>query len=416
MRAHTFDFVHKYAAKLAHQVQSVLAKIELCRTKALGGHVYSCPSCDFELPVYNSCRDRHCPQCSAGRRAQWLEKTTPLLLPGVLYFQLVFTLPSQLRSFALGNRKSIFDLLMRAAWQALDELLRETLGVEPAAQMILHTWNQELDVHPHVHALVPGSFPSLDGQQWVTTRHPKHRRRRKPYLCDNIALGQRFRAKFIVGLTKLFRQGLLQFEHASSAKPVAFQAWLDELSEMDWNVFIQAPPANDSDPAQIAKYLARYMTGGPISDARLIAHANGEVVFWARSRDQHNRSRPFRLSGRQFVHQWSQHILPKGFTKSRAYGGYHNTKRTAYLPLCRDLLRPPIGQPTASAAAVAQPPSEGTRAHERTCPRCESMLIRRGEPTRIGWNEAFSGPDRPDWYYAFLGGHCQGFRWYRKGY
>ena len=194
--------MYMYQHKAAHQVQSVLAKIELCRTKALGGHKYHCPNCDFELPVYNSCRDRHCPLCRGGRRAAWLDKTTELLLPGMNYFQIVFTLPSQLASFALGNRRSIFGLLLRAAWQGLDELLRETLGVAPAASMVLHTWNQELDVHPHCHALVPGSFPSLDGRQWITPKHPKHKRRRKPYLCDNAELSKRFREKFIAGLRR----------------------------------------------------------------------------------------------------------------------------------------------------------------------------------------------------------------------
>ena len=167
LRDQTFNYVWKHHTRLAHQVQSVLAKLELCRTKALGGHKYRCPNCEFELPVYNSCRDRHCPLCSGGGRAKWLEKIKSLILPGVNYFQLVFTMPDKLSSFSLGNRKAMYDLLLKSAWQALDELLREKFGVAPAAALVLHTWNQELDVHTHAHALVPGSFPSLDGQRWM---------------------------------------------------------------------------------------------------------------------------------------------------------------------------------------------------------------------------------------------------------
>jgi hypothetical protein len=365
------------------------------------------------LPVYNSCRDRHCPLCRGGRRADWLDKTADLLLPGLNYFQLVFTLPSQLASFALGNRRSIFGLLLRAAWQGLDELLRETWGVAPAASMVLHTWNQELDVHPHCHALVPDGFPALDGQRWITPKHPKHKRRRKPYLCDNLELSQRFGDKFITGLRRLHQRGELKFESESSSEPAAFEAWLQELSELDWNVYIQGPPNQQSDPAQVAKYLARYMTGGPISDSRLISYDGDEVFFWARSRDKKNQSRPFRLSGRQFVNRWSQHILPKGFTKSRNYGGYHNTKRAAYLQQCRQLLQ--LESPETTPSPQSPPPDEVALA-ERKCPHCETVMIRQGETSRTSWGKVLDGPDRPEWYYAFLGGHHRAFQWYRNGY
>jgi hypothetical protein len=406
--------VYKNHARLAHQVQSVLAKLHLCRTKALGGHVYHCANCNFDLPVYNSCRDRHCPQCSGGRRAQWLDRSAALLLPRVKYFQIVFTLPSQLTSFSLGNRKTMFDLLLRAAWQALDQLLRQTLGVVPAASLVLHTWNQELDVHPHVHALVPGGFPSLDGQRWITAKHPRHARRRKAYLCDNSQLSALFREKFVSGMEKLFKQGELKFPCEAAAEPAAFKAWLKQASEIDWNVYIQGPPSQDSDPEQVAKYLARYMTGGPISDARIIEHQQGNVTFWARSRDKKNQSRPFTLTGTNFVQRWSQHILPKGFIKSRTYGGYHNTKRAQYMALCGRLLpKPPEKQ---NPAEVPSPQEDSLTQTPTKCPRCTNDMSHQGDATRIGWQTALQGPYRPDWYHAFLGGHGKAFHWYRNGY
>ncbi len=411
--------MYMYQHKAVPQVQSVLAKIELCRTQALGGHKYHCPGCDFELPVYNSCRDRHCPLCRGGRRADWLDKTLELLLPGVNYFQIVFTLPSSLASFALGNRRSMFGLLMRAAWQGLDELLRETCGVAPAATMVLHTWNQILGFHPHVHALVPGSFPSLDGRQWITPKHPKHKRRRKPYLCDNFELSARFREKLIAGLRRLQRRGELKFESEEDAEPAAFEAWLTELEQVDWNVYIQGPPNQQSDPSQVAKYLARYMTGGPISDSRLISYDGDEVWFRVRSRKKKQRKKkhtyPFRLNGRQFVNHWAQHILPKGFTKCRNYGGYHNTKRADYLQLCRGLLR--LG--AAEATLPSQlPPSEDDppTVAERKCPRCEAAMIQLSETARESWGKILDGPHRPDWYHAFGLWDREAIHWYRDGY
>jgi predicted RNA-binding Zn-ribbon protein involved in translation (DUF1610 family) len=117
---------------------NVLSRILLCRTATLKGHVYECPSCHSRLNVYNSCVDRHCPQCGGARRADWLDKTSQLLLPKVNYFQVVFTLPDdQLSGLILGNRRALYDLLFHAAWRALDEVLRDTGQFQPAAQFVL---------------------------------------------------------------------------------------------------------------------------------------------------------------------------------------------------------------------------------------------------------------------------------------
>jgi hypothetical protein len=142
--------------------------------------------------------------------------------------------------------------------------------------MMLHTWNQELDHHPHLHALVPGGGPSLDGGRWITSRHPTQRNRRKPYLVDNVVLGRRFRKKFTDGFRRLVRGGKLHLEGAWSKLlgPRELESWLAEVTESDWNVFIEGPPNDKSTPDQVLKYLARYMTGGPISDGRIIGDEN----------------------------------------------------------------------------------------------------------------------------------------------
>lgn len=211
---------------------------------------------------------------------------------------------------------------MRTAWRALKEVLREAQGIEPAALMVLHTWNQELDHHPHIHALVPGGGPSLGGRRWRTTRHPKHRRRKKPYLVDNRLLGEKFKEHFCAGLKRLHRKGLIAFDPPFLPARVAeardepdmaaesWAEWLDRIAGQTWNVFIEAPPEK-SQPQHMVKYLARYLTGGPISDGRLISHEQGEVTFWTRSRNKQtgNQPRPFSLPGVEFVRRWSMHIL-----------------------------------------------------------------------------------------------------------
>ena len=265
LRQYTPAYLAAYGEQAVPQVQSVLAKLSLCRTAALGGHVYECPQCQHRCPVYNSCLDRHCPLCSGGRRADWLTKTAELLLPKIDYFQVVFTLPEQLSALMLGNRRATYRLLFHAAWAALREVLREELGCEPAALMVLHTWNQRLEHYPHLHALVPGGGPSLDGQRWVRSRHRHHHRRDKPYLVDNRLLSQRFRDKFLAGLTRLHRDGQLKLQGTWShlQEPAAFAAWLQTFRDCDWVVYIEPPPTAQAQPEQVLKYLARYLTGRP---------------------------------------------------------------------------------------------------------------------------------------------------------
>ncbi len=133
-------YIAHYGQQAAPQVQSTLAKLSLCRTAALGGRRYRCDDCEHECVLYNSCCDRHCPQCAGAKRADWIDSTKKLLLDGVNYFQVVFTLPSELSSLALGNRGKIYDLLFASAWSALKETIEKEQGFDPAALMVLHTW------------------------------------------------------------------------------------------------------------------------------------------------------------------------------------------------------------------------------------------------------------------------------------
>jgi hypothetical protein len=403
LRQYTPAFVDEYRSQAAPQVQSVLAKLSLCRTAALGGRVHQCPQCQHRCHVYNSCIDRHCPQCSGGRRADWLDKTASLLLPKIDYFQVVFTLPDQLSALMLGNRRATYRLLFRAAWNALREVLREELGCQPAALMVLHTWNQRLEHHPHIHALVPGGGASLDGQSWVRSRHPSQPWRRKPYLVDNRLLSERFRGKFLKGLKRLQRGGKLKLdgEWSHLQERVAFAAWLKPFSDRAWAVYIEPPPTENAQPENVLKYLARYLTGGPISDRRLIDHQDGEVTFWARSKDKSKRNppEPYTLPGVEFTRRWSLHILPKGFVKSRCFGGYSCRQREAYLARCRELLQ--LKQPSPEPAKT----SGDERAEERestvSCPECQAKMECICDTPRPGWKVILNGWDCPRWYDPF---------------
>ena len=195
------------------QVQSTLAKLSLCRTPALGGHLYACSSCDHRANVYNSCGDRHCPQCAGAKRSNWLDSTARLLVPGVDYYQVVFTIPEQLSALTLGNRREMFNLLFRSAWRSEQRTIEDEQQFEAAAAMVLHTWNQKLDAHVHVHALVPGGGPSLDNaDQWKSARPPVHEKQNRFWLVDADELRVAFRTEFLHGLRQLHVAGKLQLD------------------------------------------------------------------------------------------------------------------------------------------------------------------------------------------------------------
>jgi hypothetical protein len=296
----------------------------------------------------------------------------------------------------LGNRRPTYRLLFHAAWEALGEVLREELGCEPAALMVLHTWNQRLEHYPHLHALVPGGGPSQDGQQWVRSKLRRVRDEDKPYLVDNRVLSARFRDKFLAGLKRLHRDGKLKLTDrwSSLQDPAAFRDWLQPLSDCDWVVFIEPPPTQDANPEHVLKYLARYLTGGPISDRRLIDHQDGKITFWARGHDKesgHQRE-PYTLSGAEFTRRWALHILPKGFIKSRCFGGFSCRHRKTYLDRCRTLLDLKRADPaTAEGAAESAEPSPPAP----RCPRCQTSMTCVSQGERVSWRKVLRGRHCP---------------------
>lgn len=394
------DLIRQFAARfltgpgnLAFQVKSVLSKLLLCRTQTLGGHTYVCPPCGSSCQVYNSCGDRHCPLCAGARRADWMEKTRELILPGINYFQVIFTLPDRLSRLILANRRALYALLFRSAWQALRHELRQQ-AIEPAAVLVLHTWNQELGHHPHIHALVPGAGPSANPDNdpcWVVARDASFPQRREPFLVDVEQLGRTFRDRFVRGLGTLLRQRSLrlQDEWSQLHETRVRRDWLQALRQSPWNVFISGPPNGHSDPEQVLKYMTRYLTGGPISDARIVGECQDQVTFLARSKDK-SQGHPqveHTIPGLEFLRRWSLHILPKGFMRCRRYGGYHGSRCAGYLETCRKLLG---AQAADEEIPEGSPPVAGAD-HNPRCPRCQQPMVLLEWRSRPSWRDVFQG-------------------------
>lgn len=391
----TPEFIEKYRPSIAAHVGSTLARLGFCRTAAMGGRTYRCGNCQSQVSMYNSCADRHCPQCSGARRGDWLDKAAKLLLRGVTYFQVVFTLPDKLSSVILGNRATLYRTLMQTAAASLRARIELELGMQSASLLVLHTWNQLLEHHPHVHALVPGHGPSLDGGSWVESGQT---RSGTPFLVDNKRLSSEFSRRFIDELNRLHRTGQLQLE-GNLAHLKDNNAWAEftqSLTEHAWCVFVEPPPSSESKPQHVLKYLARYMTGGPISDSRIVSYQDQRVTFLAREKKPGGSKKqvPVTISGPEFTRRWSMHILPKGFTKTRCYGGFSSTRRAAFIALCKQLCH----QPTEAPPTPTDEPEPDHNPELPTCERCQQPMELVAETERPPWRDLFYGPNHHAWF------------------
>ena len=340
----------------------VLLAIARCRTAALGGHIDQCTRCGHRATIsYNSCRNRHCPKCQTGAREHWLEARRRELLPSP-YAHVVFTLPQQLAPLALQNKKITYDLLLRASAETLLEVARNPrrLGAEIGFFSVLHTWNQKLQLHPHVHCVVPAGGLSLDHTRWIRSR-PR-------FFLPRPVLRRVFRGKFVVGLKSAFQHQQLHFagDLAPIAQPKTFACWLRPLFRKNWVVYCKLPFGG---PEYVLQYLGRYTHRVAISNHRLISFADDQVTFRWRDSAHHNEQKVMSLSLDEFLRRFLLHLLPKGFVRIRHFGFLANRRRATLLPLCRQALAmvQPQTQPEAPTAKETKP--------LWLCPKCGGPMV-----------------------------------------
>lgn len=338
----------------------VMSAIERCRTVALGGHVARCEGCAHTVIAYNSCRNRHCPKCQGSARAEWLIARQAELLP-VPYFHVVFTLPAPVAEIAFQNKATVYAILFRTAAETLRTIAADPkhLGVEIGLLAVLHTWGQNLHHHPHIHCVVPGGGPSLDGTRWIGC---------KPgFFLPVRVLSRLFRRLFLDELCTAFAAGQLGFfgELAALAEPVTFTRRLRELRRIDWVVYAKAPFGG---PAQVLAYLGRYTHRVAIANSRLVSVTDTDVAFRWKDYRHHGRSKVMTQSTDEFIRRFLLHTLPDGFHRIRHYGFLANGHRAARLALCRRLLDLPNAPAEQAQDIVPQ------RRPER-CPSCDSTMI-----------------------------------------
>jgi len=372
----------------------------------MGGRKYQCEDCGEISTRYNSCGDRHCPLCSGGKRADFNRKASKLLLPGVPHYQVVFTLPSDLSELALANRQVMAELLNDSAWRTISSNLRLEQGYEPAAISVLHTWNQRLDAHWHVHLLIPGGGPSLDGGNWKQATSPADSPNSDGhYLVDADRLRRGYRRRAIRRLQHLRSSGKLKLggKFAYLQSDENWEAFLRQLKTTEWVAYIQPPPTESSEANEVVNYLTRYLTGGPISDHRITEADTEEVTFLAREGRRTGGDReqiPVTLSVEEFVRRWSLHIQPEQLTKTRYLGGWSNTCRASYMSRCRELLGAASSKPTDSDRSLVEDASPQSF-ESPACSHCGSERLQLIEDRpRRSWRELFRSNNEscPAWY------------------
>lgn len=316
-------------------VQTVLQRLMICRTAALGYHVYRCSdqACGYIKYQYHSC-----PACGALKKQQWIEARLQELLP-VKYYHVVFTLPHELNSLVLGYRKLLFKLLFDASAQTLLSFAKDPkyLGAIPGIISVLHTWGQQLSFHPHIHSIVSGGGIS-DGCGWKESAKNSY-----SFLFPIKAMQTVFRAKFLQSLQQMIVSGEVQLR-ATDGREL-----LNLLYHKDWIIYAKAPFGG---PHAVIEYLGRYTHKVAISNHRICSiNEDDTVTFDYKDYADANKKKQMTLSTSEFIRRFQQHILPKRFTKIRTYGYLSNRNRhkrvnkvfkKMKLPLHKPLLTIPV--------------------------------------------------------------------------
>lgn len=298
--------------KLTPLQTKVLGKIAQCRTAALGGHEEECDSCGAVRYSYNSCGDRHCPKCQASKQAFWVDDLVRGTLP-VKHYHVIFTVPHQLNQVCLHNQRIYYDLLFASVWHTLRSFGYSHYGVETGAVTVLHTWGQNLSLHPHIHCIVPAAGYTLDGR-WKNIGHSGK------FLYPVHQLSRAFKAKFLDSLKRALRKqnGLSLFYHK-----------IQQAYKTKWVVHSEPSLAGAE---HVVKYLGQYTHRVAITNQRILNIAEGNVTFMAKDYRDRALKKPVTLEGVEFLRRFSLHILPRRFVKIRRFGIYnHTTKRNLAL-------------------------------------------------------------------------------------
>jgi Putative transposase/Transposase zinc-binding domain len=319
-----------------HQLRH-LSAIKVCRTAALGGHIDACNDCGVVQMSYNSCRNRHCPKCQGHKRTEWMEARKRELLP-VPYFHVVFTLPSELNTLSMYEPKAVYDMLFDNAWATLHQFFK-TSGVQGGMITILHTWGQNLSLHPHLHCIVPAGGVDQNGV-WKNVKGDGK------FLFPVKGLSKVFRAKYAADLR---------------ARKLIPESETKKLFSKEWVVYAKRPFGSN---ANVIEYLGRYTHKVAISNHRIQEVNDEGILFEYKDYKTGGDKKTMQLTNEEFTRRFAQHILPHRFVRIRHYGILSSTWKKKKL---KDL------QHQLKVTILHKP--EKTNTYLKRCPCCKKGIL-----------------------------------------
>ena len=349
-----------------------LSALKKCRTAALGGHIDGCTQCGKVRISYNSCRNRHCPKCQGNEREEWIQAREKELLP-VAYFHVVFTIPSELNALCMQYPRIMYGTLFDAAWDTINTFANDDkhLGATTGMVSILHTWGQQLSLHPHLHCIIPaGGLTKL--RKW------KYSKTKGSYLFPVKALSLVFKAKYFYHL----RKNITQYNSTAEHKIVLPGAIIDSCFKKHWVIYAKQP---FSGVKSVVEYLGRYSHKIAISNHRIsnIDKQNRTVTFNYKDYKENGTKKSLTINAEEFIRRFCLHILPKSFVRIRHYGILSSTAKGKAIAEIRIQLPAKKDKPNSAETEKYNP---------LICPCCkkESMLRliifdQRGPPT--SWRE-----------------------------
>jgi hypothetical protein len=317
-------YIGEYTKKhfLSLQQKKVVNDILRCQTEKCGMHTTICTGCGSIDFLYNSCRNRHCPNCQNAQKQKWIGQRKNELLP-VSYFHLVFTLPHQLNPIFIANKELCYSLLFENVWKTIEYFSAQPkwLGAKTGCIALLHSWGQNMSYHPHIHCIMPAGGLTEDGMEWLHM-HPK-------FFAPVTEISKKFK--------ELFLQAL-ELEKENLELPITATEWealIINLNKTNWVVFSQASFAK---PDYVIDYLGNYTHKIAISNYRLIKLEDDHVFFYWKDYKDNGKEKIMHLPVIEFIRRFLEHVLPYNFYKIRHFGIFSNRYKSANLENAKQCL------------------------------------------------------------------------------
>lgn len=318
-------YLAKYPKSSVHE-RKVMRSIEVCRTEVLGGRIEECDMCSHEVLLYNSCRNRHCPLCQFMKKESWILERKKEVLP-FTYFHVVFTLPHKLNPIVIRNKRVMYDLLFKICKETLLSVANDKkyFGAQTGFFAILHTWGQKINLHPHLHCVVPGGGFCEESNKWIQAS--------QKFLLPKDVLKPRFRSLFLKGLKALNKSGRLNLRGTLFVEKKTFQRLVDSLFADEWVVYIKE---SFQGKESVIEYLARYTHRIAISNHRIVSLKGDVVSFKYRDYKDGNREKIMEMKAVEFIRRFMIHVVPPRFVRIRYFGILSHRNKRKTIQSCRE--------------------------------------------------------------------------------